>query len=314
MVKTTSFRYPSSDGIHQVYAARWAPEGQPRAVVQIVHGISEYVERYDRFARFLAGEGFLVCGEDHLGHGKTAQDGVFGWFAHEDGWDKVLADTHRLTQLTREEYPGLPYFLFGHSMGSFLTRNYLIEFPGQVDGAILSGTGQEPAPAVALGKALASLLKKAGKGKAVSPLITALSLGAYNRNFTPNRTPVDWISRDIQVQDAYLADPFCVFQPSAGMFRDMMVGLSRIGKPSNLARMDKDTPVFFLSGDADPVGQMGKGVEKVYAMFRAAGCKDVSLRLYREGRHEMLNEINYEQVHQDVLSWLEAHLPEEESR
>ncbi len=314
MVKTTSFRYPSSDGVHQIYAAQWLPEGGPRAIIQIVHGISEYVERYDRFARFLAGEGFLVCGEDHLGHGKTAEDKVYGWFAEEEGWDKVLTDTHRLTQLMQQEYPGTPYFLFGHSMGSFLTRNYLIRWPGEVSGAILSGTGQEPSLAIGMGKTLSSLLKRVGKGKSVSSLINALSLGAYNRSFAPNRTGVDWISRDETVQDAYLADPFCIFQPSVGMFRDMMEGLSRIAKPANLARMDKDTPIFFLSGDKDPVGQMGKGVEKVYAMFRSAGCKDVSLRLYREGRHEMLNELNYEQVHKDVLSWLEAHLPQEDAQ
>lgn len=315
MVKTATFRYPSSDGIHQIYAVRWLPQGQPKAVVQLVHGISEYVERYDRFARFLAQAGYLVCGEDHLGHGNTVKEGgTFGWFAHEDGWDHVLADTHRLTHLTREEYPHLPYFLFGHSMGSFLTRNYLFRWPGEVSGAILSGTGQEPEATVALGKGAATLLHSLGKGKEISPLLISLSLGAYNKHFAPARTSVDWISRDPQVQDAYLADPFCRFQPTTGMFRDMMEGLSRIGKPANLARMDKNTPIFFLSGDQDPVGQMGKGVEKVYAMFRAAGCKDVSLRLYRDGRHEMLNELNYEQVQKDALAWLEAHMPKEDAR
>ncbi len=310
MVKTTSFRYPSADGIHQIYAAQWAPEGEPKAVVQIVHGISEYVERYDRFARFLAENGYLVCGEDHLGHGRTAEaDGVFGWFAETDGWNKVLTDTHRLTELQKEAHPGLPYFLFGHSMGSFLTRNYLLQWPGEVDGAILSGTGQEPAAAIAFGKRVSGLLKKGGKGKTVNPLINALSIGAYNRKFAPNRTNVDWISRDTAVQDAYLADPFCSFLPTVGMFRDMMEGLTVIGDPANLTKMDKDTPVFFLSGDHDPVGQMGKGVERVYAMFKAAGCKDVTLKLYREGRHEMLNETNYEQVQRDALDWFQTHLP-----
>ncbi len=305
MVKTNSFRFPSADGVHQIYAAQWLPEGEPRAVVQIVHGISEYVQRYDRFARFLAERGFLVCGEDHLGHGRTAEvDGVFGWFAREDGWNKVLSDVHTLRGLVGERYPGVPYFLFGHSMGSFLTRSYLIRWPGTVSGAILSGTGQEGPATVALGKAVASALKRAGRGQVVSPLINALSLGAYNRKFAPNRTRVDWISRDEAVQDAYLADPFCNFLPTAGMFRDMMDGLALIGSPAQVARMDKSTPVFFLSGDHDPVGQMGKGVERVYDLFRAAGCVDVTLRLYKDGRHEMLNELNYEQVQNDVLRWL----------
>lgn len=308
MVKTNSFRFPSADGVHQVYAAEWIPESAPRGVVQIVHGISEYVERYDRFARFLAGQGFVVCGEDHLGHGRTAEDGVFGWFAEEKGWDKVLTDVHALRDLQREKYPGIPYFLFGHSMGSFLTRNYLICWPGDVSGAVISGTGQEPIPLIRGARALTAALVKAGRGRMRNPLVIALSLGAYNRAFVPNRTSVDWISREESVQDAYLADPFCRFLPTTGMFHDMFGGLLFIGDARNIAKMDKNTPVFFLSGEKDPVGQMGKGVVKVYNWFRDAGCTDVTLKLYRDGRHEMLNELNYEQVHKDVLDWLEARI------
>jgi len=285
MVKTNSFRFPSADGIHQCYAAEWLPEGQPRGVVQIVHGISEYVERYDRFARFLAEQGFVVCGEDHLGHGKTAEDGVFGYFAEENGWNKVLSDIRTLKTLQTEKYPGLPYFLFGHSMGSFLTRTFLIRFPGEVSGAVISGTGQEPAPLVRAGRALTSLLVKAGKGKSRSALVIAMSLGSYNKAFKPNRTSVDWISRDEAVQDAYLADPFCRFLPTTGMFHDMLGGISFIGDFKNLSAMDKNTPVFFLSGDKDPVGQMGKGVVKVYDMFKAAGCQESIVKIVYGNRH-----------------------------
>lgn len=309
MVKTNSFRFPSSDGIHQIYAAEWLPEGQPRGVVQIVHGISEYVERYDRFARFLTEQGFVVCGEDHLGHGKTAEvDGVFGWFAAEDGWNKVLTDIHTLHEMQGEKYPGVPYFFFGHSMGSFLTRSYLLLWPDALSGAVISGTGQEPDALIRGGHALTSALVRAGKGKEHNTLVLALSMGSYNRAFRPNRTAVDWISRDEAVQDAYVADPFCRFSPTTGMFHDMLGGLLTIGDPRKLITMDKDTPIFFLSGDKDPVGQMGKGVVKVYELFKNAGCTDVTLKLYRDGRHEMLNELNYEQVHKDVLEWLEAKL------
>lgn len=306
MASTNSFRYPSSDGIHQIYAARWLPQGQPRGVVQLVHGISEYVERYDRFARFLAGQGFIVCGEDHLGHGKTGEtNGVFGYFAESCGWDKVLSDLHTLRTRMGAEHPGLPYFLFGHSMGSFLTRHYLLRWPGTVSGAILSGTGQEPEAALRAGRLLTSALVRAGKGRGRSRVVLALSLGAYNRAFRPNRTRVDWISRVEAVQDAYLADPFCRFVPTTGMFHDMLGGLLVIGDPRRLTAMDKSTPILLLSGDHDPVGQMGKGVVRVYDLFKAAGCADVTLKLYRDGRHEMLNERNYEQVHRDVLAWLE---------
>lgn len=309
MLKTNSFSFPSCDGVHHCFACEWHPESTPRAVVQIVHGLSEYVERYDRFARFLAGHGVLVCGHDHLGHGKTAQsDGVYGWFAEQDGWDKAVRDVEQFRQIQQEKYPDLPYFLFGHSMGSFLTRTHLIRYPGVERGAILSGTGQEPRAAVRAGRAVAQALIRAGKGKEVHPLILRLSLDAYNHKFRPNRTGVDWISRSERVQDAYLADPLCRTTLTPGLFRDMMDGLLFISDPRQLTRMDKTTPILLFSGDHDPVGQMGKGVVQVYDSLRQAGCQDVTLQLYANGRHEMLNELNYEQVQKDVLLWLEKHL------
>lgn len=310
MVKTASFSYPSQDRIHQIHTSLWIPAESPKAMVQIIHGLSEHVERYDRFARFLAQNGFLVFGEDHLGHGRTAlADDSYGWFAEKNGWGKVLKDVRQLTLLMRERHPRLPCFLFGHSMGSFLARDYLIHWPDGVEGAILSGTGQEPAPLITIGRLFSSLLCRMGKGKKVSPFLTLLSLGAYNHKFAPNRTPVDWISRDESVQDACLSDPLRVSRPTAGLFRDMLTGLTRIGDPGYLARMDPNTPVLLLSGDKDPVGGQGKGVEKVYSRLRAAGCTDVSLRLYHDGRHEMLNELNYRQVQRDILAWLDAKLP-----
>ena len=177
----------------------------PRAVIQIVHGVAEHMGRYEEVSRFLAAHGFLVCGEDHLGHGKTVEDGSYGFFAPKGGWDLVVRDVRRLRELEGEKYPSLPYFLLGHSMGSFLTRTYLIQYPGTLDGVILSGTGQEPAPLVALGRALASLECRRLGSQGVSPLVDALSLGAYNHRFRPNRTGADWISSDPSAVDAYLA-------------------------------------------------------------------------------------------------------------
>ena len=308
MREPREFSYPSSDGSHTVHAMEWLPQGQPRAVVQIVHGVAEYVGRYDHVARFLTERGFLVCGEDHLGHGKTVDDGKYGYFGPRGGWDLVVRDIRRMRELQGEKYPGVPYVMLGHSMGSFLTRTYLIRWPGTVDGAVLSGTGQEPAPLVALGKALAGGLCLLRGGDSVSPLVNAMSLGAYNKKFAPNRTGADWISRDEAVVDTYLKDPLCTFMPTVAMFRDMMGGLQYIADRNNLARMDKETPVYFLSGDRDPVGAMGKGVEKVVRMFRKAGCRDVSVKLYPEGRHEMFNELNRDEVMADLLAWLESKL------
>ena len=310
MVSAQEFTFPSSDGVHRVSAVRWTGDGPPRGVVQLVHGISEYIGRYDAFARFLAEHGFAVVGHDHLGHGRTARaPSEYGCFAPRDGWKYVLRDTHALRLLTGEQFPGLPCFLLGHSMGSFVVRGYLMYWPGTVDGAILSGTGQEPPLTVAAGRVLSGLLSRLRGPETRSGLMDALSVGAYNRQFRPNRTGADWISRDPSVVDAYCADPLCRFLPSVGMYHDMMVGLQLLARPANLRRMDPDTPVFFFSGDRDPVGACGKGVQKVAGWFRRAGVKDVTVRLYPQGRHEMLNETNREEVFRDVLDWLESHLP-----
>ena len=190
-------------------------------------------------------------------------------------------------------------------MGSFLTRSYLIRWPGTLDGAVLSGTGQEPAPVVAAGKWTAGLLSALRGPGYVSPLIYRMSLGAYNRKFRPNRTPVDWLSRDGEEVDRNLADPLCRFQPTVSMFRDIMTGLQFIARREHLARMDPGTPVYLFSGDQDPVGSMGEGVRRVEGMFRRAGCRDVTVRLYPGGRHEMLNEINRQEVMEDLARWLE---------
>lgn len=301
------FTYPSTDGVHQIHAVEWLPEGEPRAVVQIVHGVAEYVLRYDPLAQYLTEHGFLVCGEGHLGHGLTAKGGTFGYFGPKNGWDLVVRDVRRLRKLEGEKYPNIPYVILGHSMGSFLTRTYLINYPGTLTGVILSGTGQESAPLVALGKWLAGLERRRLGHRGISPLVDKLSLGAYNRKFAPNRTGADWISRDEAQVDAYLADPYCQYQSTVSMFEAMMGGLQYIAKKENLARMDPNTPVYFFSGDQDPVGGMGKGVKKVVEMFRQAGCRDVTLRLYPGGRHEMFHELNAPEVLDDLLAWLEEH-------
>ena len=303
MLQTIS--YPSCDGVHTIHAVQWLPEGEPRGVIQIVHGVAEYVERYDPLAHYLTERGYVVCGEDHLGHGHTAA-GQFGYFAPRGGWDLVARDIRQLRVLQGERYPGLPYVMLGHSMGSFLTRTYLIRWPGTLDGAVLSGTGQEPAPLVALGRLLAGGLCALRGPEYVSDLVYQLSLGAYNRAFRPNRTTADWLSRDEGAVDANLRDPLCAFRPTVSMFRDMMTGLRFIARRDNLARMDRATPVYFLSGDRDPVGSMGAGVKKVAGMFRAAGCGDVTLKLYPGGRHEMFNEINRQEVMDDLLAWLQS--------
>ena len=308
MIRTTHFRYPSARDGCSIHAQEWAPEGPPRGIVQLVHGISEHIGRYDETARFLAEHGLLVCGGDHLGHGQTAADGSYGFFAPENGWSLAARDVRSLRELEGARHPDLPYFLLGHSMGSFLTRTYLILWPGTVSGAVLMGTGQEPAPLIALGRRAAALECRRLGPRGVSPLVHSLSLGAYNRRFRPNRTASDWLSRDPAEVDAFLADPLCQFRPTVSLFRDMMGGLHLIARRDQLERMDPSVPVCFLSGREDPVGGMGRGVEKVVQMFRSAGCRDLSVHLYPGARHELFHEQNRREVWNDLLDWLEGRL------
>lgn len=303
MADRQEFTFPSSDGEHQVHAVLWLPEeGSPKAVVQIVHGICEYALRYEDFALFLTRHGYAVAGSDHLGHGLTARGPEeYGYFTD---WFQLTKDVRTLRTLMGERFPGIPYFLLGHSMGSFQARTYLIDYPGTLDGCILSGTGQENALTVAFGKFVTSL----GDPHKVNKLFLNLSLGAYNRKFAPNRTTADWVSRDEALVDKYLADPLCNFRTTAGMNHAMMVGLQYIADKKNLAKMDPDTPVALFSGDADPVGGMGKGVKTVHGFFREAGCKDLTMKLYPGARHEILNEINREEAYADILGWLDARI------
>lgn len=309
MIRTTHFHYPSARDGCSIHALEWAPEGPPRGIVHLVHGISEHIGRYDETARFLAEHGFLVCGEDHLGHGRTVTDGSYGFFAPENGWTLAARDVRALRKLEGARHPNLPYFLLGHSMGSFLTRTYLILWPGTVSGAVLMGTGQEPAPLVALGKRISALECRRLGPRGVSPLVHTLSLGAYNRRFRPSRTPSDWLSRDPAEVDAFLADPLCQSRPTVSLFRDMMGGLQLIARRDQLARMGPSVPVCFLSGQEDPVGGMGRGVEQVVRMFQDAGCRDLSLHLYPGARHELFHEQNRREVWADLLDWLEDRLP-----
>lgn len=311
MPNLREFTYPSCDGVHQIHTCEWLPEhAAPQAVVQLVHGVSEHIMRYDAFARFLTEHGFAAIGGDLLGHGKTARSPEeYGYLGQRDGWRHTADDIRQLRVETGRRFPGIPYFLMGHSMGSFLVRLYLIDWPGTVDGAVLSGTGQESPFLVDFGKFVArlELLRVGPKGH--STLLERLTTGGYGRQFAPARTSADWISRDTAVVDTYVADPLCSFYPTVSMFLDMADGVKYIADGENLKKMDPSTPVYLFSGALDPVGQKGAGVRQVYNLFKRAGCADLTMKLYPDGRHEMLNEINRKEVYQDVLTWLENHLP-----
>lgn len=308
MVIASEFYFPSSDGRTLIHVNQWTPLGGPIAgVVQIAHGVAEYGARYEPFARFLCGHGFAVVANDHLGHGKSlVEDCPMVYFGDENGWRHAVEDMEELRRRTAKVFPGVPYFLFGHSMGSFLSRTHLIRYPGRLDGCVLCGTGHMSPALIAGGKLIADReIRRLGR-KAYSAKADQLAFGAYNKPFAPNRTRFDWISASEANVDAYIADPLCGGDTTLGLFRDMLGGLGIITKQANIERMDKDLPVLFIAGDQDPVGEMGKGVRRAYQAFRKAGVRDVSIKLYHGLRHEILNEASRRYVYQDVLDWLET--------
>ena len=297
--------YESASG-GKIHACRWTPDGEIRGIVQFVHGIAEYAERYDDFAAFLNSRGILVVAQDHMGHGKSISEAVpQGYFS--GGWFAAAADTHRLAVDTMAEFPGVPYVIFGHSMGSFLTRTILAKYPDTgFAGAIICGTAWMPDAVVGAGKGMAAMIGKLRGERNPSPFLQKMMFGSYNNKIEHPRTPCDWLSRDKGIVDAYMADPLCGFIPSAGLVRDMMTGILYNQDRENLEKMDKNLPCFFIAGGDDPVGGYGAGVEQAAEAFRDCGMTRVDCRIYPLCRHEIHNEINRQEVYEDVSHWIEA--------
>ena len=248
MVKR-EFTFPSADGKTAIHAVEWLPEGAPRAVLQIAHGVSEYVLRYEDFAGYLTERGFAVVGNDHLGHGLSVSDGAPRlYFGPKGSWNWVVEDMEQLRKLTHRQFPNLPYFLLGHSMGSFLTRTYLIRYPGTVDGAIIMGTGYMSAASTAASLAVINAECLRNGESRPSAVATKASFGIYNRRFAPNRTSMDWLSLNPDNVDAYLKDPLCQGNASAGLFREMLSGIRFVCKEDNIRKMNHHTPILFISG------------------------------------------------------------------
>lgn len=299
--------FPSSTGKNTIHARKCLPDGKPRAVIQIVHGISEYINRYDDFMLFLANNGFAVAGDDHLGHGQSVtKAGELGFFNESKGWDYVVADVAKLREIMHEEYSDVPYIFFGHSMGSFLTRTFIIQNPDKYDAAILSGTGHQAKALVYAGLAMGDAVVKLHGPRADGKMLNDIAFGAYNNKIDFPMTDFDWLSRDYENVKKYMADPMCGFVCKASLYRDMLTGIKFVTDQNNIDKMSKEQPIYFMSGDCDPVGDYGKGVDRAYKAFCKAGLHDVTIRLYPGGRHEMLNETNKDQVYQDILTWLNA--------
>jgi alpha-beta hydrolase superfamily lysophospholipase len=305
-MQSSTFTLAAPDGT-QVFVNRWLPESAPKAVVQLAHGMAEHSSRYARFAERLTAGGYAVYASDHRGHGQTK--GTRGYFGEQEGWQAVIDDLHAVTERAREEQPGLPVFLVGHSMGSFLARGYAAQFGTELAGLVLSGTAGSAGPLGNAGVLVATTQARLRGHEHTSGLMNTLTFGQYNAAFKPTRTDFDWLSRDPAEVDAYIADPDCGFVFTTSGFVDLLKGLAAVNSDRVVSRVPKDLPVHLAAGDADPVGRQGKGVHEVADQLRRHGVSDVTVKLWPGARHEILNETNRDEVEAEIVDWLDAHLP-----
>lgn len=299
------FYYTSSEQQVKIHVIEWIPEGRPKAILQISHGMVEYIDRYDEFARYLCKRGYYVVGQDHLGHGESvSHEDNLGFFHETRGNEHVIGDIDLLREITREKYPEQPYYMLGHSMGSFLTRQYIQEEGEGLAGAIIMGTGHYPQIVLRGGMLLCRVIAAFRGWNYRSRLINSVGIGRYNKQFEPARTPVDWISKDEEIVDKYVNDPWCTFSFTVNGYYHLFAGMKELTQ-KNVRDIPKRLPLFFVSGENDPVGGFGKEVRKVYEQYQQVGIQDVSLKLYPEDRHEILNETDRQQVYRDLYQWME---------
>lgn len=299
--------YMTTDDGKNLYCSCWLPEeGHWKGIVQILHGMAEHIGRYGEFALELNKAGYAVYGHDQRGHGQSISPSQpAGFFAETAGFSRVAEDAKQLSFQIRKSRPELPLYLFGHSMGSFVARRCVQLYGDQLSGAIFSGTGSDPGLLGSAGRALAIWETKRKGALHPSSLLDALSFGGFNRPFRPNRTPFDWLSRDQDQVDRYIEDPLCGHISTAGFFADLFSGMKLIHRPEEIRKVPASLPLLFISGDHDPVGKNGKSVMKSARQYREAGAKDVTVKLYPGARHELLNELNRDEVFRYVIEWMD---------
>lgn len=303
------FYFPSADSKTKIHAIEWIPEGKPVAVIQVAHGVTEHILRYEAFAKYMTQKGFVIVGNDHLGHGTSiAKNSKPMYFGPAGSWNTVVEDLHICKNLTQKRFSNIPYCLLGFSLGSFLVRTYLIQYSDTVDAAILIGTGQIAPLQNIIAKFIANYeAHKAGEEYS-TPMIQKLTFETYNKIFQPNRTEFDWLCSNPQSVDAYIADPLRGGNLSTGLFRELLSGMEFTGKIKNMKKMNSNIPMLLLSGGKDPVGECGRGVRCVYGRLCKAGIKDINMKLYPGLRHDILNEDCREQIYEDLCRWMEGKL------
>ena len=302
-------KFRSSDGKTDIHVLQWIPEGEVCGVIQIAHGMCEFAERYDGFAAFLAEHGYVVCANDHLGHGKSVTDEQqLGFFREKGGDGALIADMRRLHIIMKKRYPEAPYFMLGHSMGSFLARQYMEKYGAELAGVIVVGTGSYPRAVVKFGKSLCRCRAVMKNWHYRSRFIENIAKGSYNKAFEPVRTPYDWLSRDESIVDRFASEPLDTFAFTVNGYYSMFTAIEKAQNRKLIAGIPKDLPILLASGTMDPVGSFTKGVKTAYEDMKKAGLSDVQLRFFEGDRHEILNEVDREEVYQYLLDWLDAHL------
>ncbi|MET0341612.1 MAG: alpha/beta hydrolase [Polyangiales bacterium] len=307
-MQQSEFRLPASDGV-AVFVRSFLPDGAPRAIVQIAHGMAEHGARYARFAAALAERGLGAYVADHRGHGHTAASpDELGHFADHDGWRKVLDDQRLVLDEVKSRHAQVPVFLMGHSMGSFIVRDLLPQVARQLAGLVVSATTHEPLPLVRAARAIALVERTRLGRRGKSKVLRALTFDQYNRRVDHPRTEFDWLSRDPAEVDAYAADPLCGFMCSAQLYRDMFGGMLRAFGPDALRGVPKTLPVYILAGECDGLNNRLAGIRRFHQALESAAMSALTLRVYPGARHELLNETNRDEVTRDLVGWLEARL------
>ena len=302
-----TFQFLSKDGRTKIHAVKWFPDdGQVRAVMQITHGMVEYIERYEEFAEYLTRRGFLVVGHDHLGHGASiSSESEWGFFTEKNPSEIVVADIYQVTRIIRNQYSDCPYYILGHSMGSFLLRRYLTLHSEEVTGAVICGTGSQPDIVLWSGMAVCRLLSLFRGWHHRSRLVTQAAFGKPYAQFDltgadPKRS---WLSKNEESVRAYYEDLRCTFTFTLSGYYGLLSTIYYDNQMKNILNIRKNLPVLFIAGADDPVGNFGEGVKKAYAQYRQAGIRDVKMKLYPGDRHEILQETDREQVFEDVYQW-----------
>lgn len=307
-----NFTFLSNDKKTAVHAVKWTPDsGEYVAILQISHGMVEFIERYIPFAEFLTEKGYMVVGHDHIGHGQSvASQEDWGYFAEGKPSDVVIEDMHKLRTLIQEDNPDVPYFMLGHSMGSFMLRKYLAVHNENLRGAIIMGTGFIPGNITGLALKLTAVIAKLRGSRYRSKLIQSLAFGADYEAFdmTGEKPENSWLTKDVEIVKAYYNEPRCTYMFTVNGYKGLFEAVNFSCNPENAAKIPKKLPLFIVSGAQDPVGGLGKGVKDSYDMYKSAGMMDLTYKLYENDRHEILNETDKKTVFEDLLAWMNVRI------